>query len=569
MIASEKRVSLFGNNVDHQDVSFSSYLNENNTMVLKLTHPPQINLKKKVEDGEIGIFGAEKYFKGAMDDQLPRTPHSIKPTNYHPNNLQGKNEEPPKPQTGSATPSVRSEASWNSRSGLLANGGYNQQTRQSAKREKTSSVKSLFTSLGCNCNDKASIKIAENKVIVKEPVKPPTKVYTGGFNDNKVSIKREDCFAFPVLNSNTHHTVKTEIPKVEEEDITHVRTRRNSLEAFGSPILEKGKKSFSLEKKLTMLNWDGVTPRSENIDMRGEHNDAGTSAAGFSIMSDYEDTRTSKTLNMPTTKNVKANGDMDRAVKGTTGILSGCNSHKSVRVAGEHVMVSNGVLSAEKLRAVGITSRGIYEHGNSVFVVQNLNINTAQIVKAGNFPFGLLGHRAIYLIELMFIHSIIFLKNPNFLFFPLTISSNDPDFVFSSSQFYKSILDTLLALIISLNVSYSNRVFGIGIIFSEHQKARKQHDLKDLHLHYSCNRTGMKIFLKTCHVNQELIKHHTYYRLPNTNIPAIFIVTGCPEQVLSGSVDINVNARRQHARIQGLYLFICYSTKCVFSCTLI
>lgn len=424
MIASEKRVSIFGNNVDHKDVSFSSYLNENNTMVLKLTHPPQINLKKKVEDGEIGIFGAEKYFKGAMDEQLPRTPHSIKPTNYHPNNLQGKGEEPPKPQTRSATPSVRSEASWNSRSGLLPNGGHNQQTRQS-KREKTSSVKSLFSSLGCNCNDKASIKIAENKVIVKEPVKPPTKVYAGGFNDNKVSIKRDDCFAFPVLNSNTHPTVKTEIPKVEEEDITHVRTRRNSSEAFGSPILENGKKSFSLEKKLTMLNWDGVTPRSEKIDMIGEHNDAGSdassdlfelesfstngnnaflarqfsngrssnatlqngyapseasiawsvvteSAAGFSIISDYEDTRTSKTLNMPTTKNVKANGDMDRAVKGTTGILSGCNSHKSVRVAGEHVIVSNGEKTAVTVSTKPMSSlpRGHSPRASHQFYIQ-------------------------------------------------------------------------------------------------------------------------------------------------------------------------------------------------------
>lgn len=421
MIASEKRVSLFGNNVDHQDVSFSSYLNENNTMVLKLTHPPQINLKKKVEDGEIGIFGAEKYFKGAMDEQLPRTPHSIRATNYNTNNLQGKEEEPPKPRTGSATPSVRSEASsWNSRSGLLANGGYNQQTRQS-KREKTSSVKSLFASLGCNCNDNASIKIAENKVIVKEPVKPPTKVYGGGFSENKVSIQREDCFAFPVLNSNTHSMVKTEIPKVEEEDITPVRTRRNSLEAFGSPILEKGKKSFSLEKKLTMLNWDGVTPRSENIDM---HNDAGSdassdlfelesfstngnnaflarqvsngrssnatqtngyapseasiawsvvtaSAAGFSIISDYEDTRTSKTLNMPTTKNVKANGDMDRAVKGT-GILSGCNSHKSVRVAGEHVMVSNGEKTAVTVSTKPMSSlpRGHSPRASHQFYIQ-------------------------------------------------------------------------------------------------------------------------------------------------------------------------------------------------------
>lgn len=392
MIASDKRVTLYGNNVDIQDASFSSYLKEN-TMVVKFTHPPQINTKKKVEDGEIGIFGAEKYFKGAMDEQLPRTPHSIKPPIYHPKELQRKDEEPPKPKTGSKTPSVRSEASWNSRSGLLVNGCNPRIDR--SKNGKTSSIKSLLTSLGCNCNDKASIKIAENKVHVNEPMKPPTKV-AGGFIDNKMNMKKEDCFAFPVLN--TRPQLKNEVLEDKEGDITHVKTRRNSLELFGSPIMEKGKKSFSLERKLTMMNWDGVTPRSENIDIIGENNDAGSdtssdlfeiesfsttngnnsflarqvsngrssnatlpngyapseasiawsvvtaSVADFSIISDYEDMKMSKTHNMTTNRNVKASGasgDMERVIKGT-GILSGCTSHKSVRVAGEHVVVSSG-----------------------------------------------------------------------------------------------------------------------------------------------------------------------------------------------------------------------------------
>nr|XP_043623733.1 protein PHYTOCHROME KINASE SUBSTRATE 1-like [Erigeron canadensis] len=390
MIASDKRVSLFGNNVDHQDASFSSYLKENNTTVLKFTHPPHINTKKMVEDGEIGIFGAEKYFKGAMDEQISRTPNSIKSTNYHPKDSPKKDEAPPKPKTGSATPSVRSEASWNSRSGLLANGG-NQRIRGS-RREKSSSVKNLLVSLGCNCNDKASIKIVENKAPAKEPVKPPANL-AGGFNDNKLNIKKEDCFAFPVLN--TCPPMKNEVNEEKGGDIIHVQTRRNSLEVFGSPKLEKGKKSFSLERKLTMLNWDGVTPRAENIDIIGE-NDAASDAssdlfeiesfstngnnsfltrqvsngrssnatlpngyapseasiawsvvtasvAGYSIISDYEDTKTSKNHNMANSRNVKAGGGdhMERMIKGS-GILSGCNSHKSVRVAGEHVVVSGG-----------------------------------------------------------------------------------------------------------------------------------------------------------------------------------------------------------------------------------
>lgn len=374
MIASEKRVSLFGNNVDRIDASFSSYMNENPT-VLKLTLPS--NQKKKVEDGEIGIFGAEKYFKGAMDEQLPRTPHSINPPNHHPKSKIVKDdEEPTKPKTGSTTPSVRSESSWNSRTGLLVNNG-NRRIPKSQK-EKPTRVKSLLISLGCNCNDKGSVKIAEKKVLVKELSKPPAK-FTGGFTDDKMNTKKEDSFVFPVLNAFPPAKTSTP-PEVEEGDITHVKTRRNSSEAFGSPVLEKGKKSFSLERKLTMLNWDGVTPRAENI---GENNDAGSDASsdlfeiesfstngnnsflarqvsngrsssatlpngyapseasiawsvvtasvtGFSIISDYEDT---------TRTNSKTH--MERVIKGT-GILSGCTNHKSVRVAGERMVVSGG-----------------------------------------------------------------------------------------------------------------------------------------------------------------------------------------------------------------------------------
>ncbi|KAL8227544.1 hypothetical protein R6Q57_015128 [Mikania cordata] len=397
MIASEKRVSLFGNNVvDLHDASFSSYLNDNNkTMVLKLTHPSHINSKKKLEDGEIGIFGAEKYFKGVMDDQLSRTtPHSIK---HHPKDLQEADEEPSKPKTGSVTPSVRSEASWNSRSGLLANDG-SRTSHHSSKREKTNAVKSLLISLGCNCNDNKSVKITENKILVKEHAKPPVKA-SGGFIDEN---KKEDCFSFPVMN--TRPMIRNEVPQEDESDIVHVKTRRNSLEPFGSPVLEKGKKSFSLERKLTMLNWDGVTPRAENIDINiGDNNDAGSDAssdlfeiesfstngnnsflarqasngrssnatlpngyapseasiawsvvtasvAGFSIVSDYEDTKMPKNQHMTMFKNSRGGADTERMIKGT-GILSGCNSHKSVRVSGEHVVVGGGEKAAVMVNA--------------------------------------------------------------------------------------------------------------------------------------------------------------------------------------------------------------------------
>ncbi|KAK9050995.1 hypothetical protein SSX86_027620 [Deinandra increscens subsp. villosa] len=395
MITSEKRVSLSRNNVD-LDASFSDYLNENNPMVLKLTHPSHINSKKKVEDGEIGIFGAEKYFKGAMDEQVSRTPRSIKHTIYHPNELEERDvdQEPPRPKTGSVTPSVRSEASWNSRSGLLVSGG--SRTSHQSKREKTSSVKSLLISLGCNCNDNKSIKITENKVLVKEPsgktdnkilVKEPMKpsVKTN-FTDGLISgKKKEDCFSFPVMN--TRPTIKKEVSKDEASDIIHVKTRKNSLEGFGSPILEKGKKSFSLERKLTMLNWDGVTPKAENIDMNtGENNDAGSDASSdlFEIES-FSTTGNNSFLARQVSNGKSSNATLPNGyapseasiawsvvtasvtefsivsedskvsknhnmMKGS-GMLSGCNSHKSVRVSGEHVAVGGGEKAAVSVSA--------------------------------------------------------------------------------------------------------------------------------------------------------------------------------------------------------------------------
>ncbi|KAI3516430.1 hypothetical protein L1887_15345 [Cichorium endivia] len=383
MVASEERSRSFGQNTNLLNASFSSYATQER-FILKLSHP-QINAKKKVEDDELGIFGAEKYFTGAIDEDLRRTsdnkiPHCL------PNRPQEKHEKPcpaPKPKTPYATPSVRSESSWNSRRGLLVSNGND--------RRKRNGVKSLLASLGCNCTDKASVKITDNKVHVKGAVKEPSKaadlaqkpkslssrwadedVYGKKFEFDALNIKREDCFTFPVLHSSMPDGKHSELPEVEE---------RYSSAVFGSPA----KKSFSLERKLTMLNWDGVTPRAEIIDIsrNGGHNDTGSDASSdlFEIESfstnennlflarqalennearpsnvtGYAPSEASVDWSIVTasaadfstvddsrvTRTVKPKGDTER-VKGS-GILSGCKSHKAVRVSGdEHCMIGRG-----------------------------------------------------------------------------------------------------------------------------------------------------------------------------------------------------------------------------------
>ncbi|KAK1415916.1 hypothetical protein QVD17_31704 [Tagetes erecta] len=142
---------------------------------------------KAKHDDEIGVFGAEKYFKGVTDEDILRT--SYNGVHYHQNPTQV-HEKPCLLTKSKTVSSVRSESSWNSRRGLLVSNGSNQ--------SKKISFKSLLASLaGCSCNDKGSVKIAE----VKQPVKwgdfgtKKTKLLSSrSWADEDVNIRR------PVLN---------------------------------------------------------------------------------------------------------------------------------------------------------------------------------------------------------------------------------------------------------------------------------------------------------------------------------------------------------------------------------
>ncbi|XP_071690848.1 protein PHYTOCHROME KINASE SUBSTRATE 2-like [Rutidosis leptorrhynchoides] len=302
-----------------------SYSNEHTSeerFALKLT-------KKNVEDDEIGIFGAEKYFKGVIDEELIRTSKVV----HNRSNQPQEPCPPPKPKTPS---SVRSESSWNSRRGLLISNNNND-------RGKKTSVKSLLTSLGFNCNDKASVEINDKKVHVKEPMKQPvkggdlvqtTKALSSKRVDEDVQAKKfevdEMNFTFPVLNSS--------MMEVEQDR----------------------KKSFSLERKLNMLKWDGVTPKAENIDLsrNGGQNDTGSDASSdlFEIESfstnennmflahqamennGYAPSEVSVDWSVATASVADFSTADDlmtsRTVKGV-GMLLGCKSHKAVRVSGD------------------------------------------------------------------------------------------------------------------------------------------------------------------------------------------------------------------------------------------
>ncbi|KAK6931229.1 hypothetical protein RJ641_003022 [Dillenia turbinata] len=416
------------NNKNHLlDVSFSSYLNkseeafvfklgESSSKLNSINSTQQEHLystKQKTEDGEIGIFGAEKYFNGIIEEETPRIVNKSERTpRYKKEEEIGTEQVKPKVQPG--TPSVRSESSWNSQSALL------QAIVRNPSRNKASKVntrKSFLASLACNCacSDKKSVetcdhngevhsskRAAHDKAAAKESYKTslsptsPVKttnahmdswvkedLYCQKLDKLGIGIKREECFSFPVLNSGVAKVpVKLQPPQEEEEE----EQARNSIEVFGSPILEKRNKSTGIDKSLTMT-WDAI-PRAEelkipqtsigitNTDVESdassdlfeienlscstdpyltrqasdgmsssvtptcyEPSEASiqwsvvtASAADFSAMSDTDDQRSSITAIH--SRNSAAKVPTDREIQRVRpGILLGCKSYKAVRVA--------------------------------------------------------------------------------------------------------------------------------------------------------------------------------------------------------------------------------------------
>ncbi|KAK2975360.1 hypothetical protein RJ640_007857 [Escallonia rubra] len=398
-----------GNNL--RDASFSSYLSDaEKPFILKpvesgkipnslisSSHEHVYIARKKVEDGEIGVFGAEKYFKGTMDKENPRVADKDNENDQHEKD-EPVHMEPVKPKSQLGTPSVQSESSWHSQSALLQRVPRRQQYRRTSKVH----AKRLLATLGCNCycNDKNSVDIDENKsentfsrgttsavtrskAITKPPMKTAAwvkdEIHFKKFDELGHGLRKEDCFSFPVLKN---LAVKVQL----QED----GAARKSLDVFGSPISETGKKSLNDGRKLTTLSWDSITPRIKEVEIaaNGMYNDSESdassdlfeiesfsnnsnpflardssdgmsscvtprncyapseasiewsvvtaSAADFSAMSDSEEVRTAGSTTNPSgmVKNVRS-APAKEAHKRRPSILMGCKSHRALRVAGD------------------------------------------------------------------------------------------------------------------------------------------------------------------------------------------------------------------------------------------
>lgn len=202
-----------------RDVSFSSYLNSSEEAYIRTLaqsaqnlrvseHPQHDTRGKKAEDGEIDIFGAERYFNGGIEDQNSNGGVNASPRKYKQHQHQHQHQQYA-PLTKvikvqqPRTPSCHSESSWNSQSALLrrvqrapSRGSSNNSNSNSNNNNKALGRR-LF--LPCYCCDRNSIVIDEQTEIK---------------NSNKIRLHTDPNLFLPVSEALTRVTAFDTVEKI-------------------------------------------------------------------------------------------------------------------------------------------------------------------------------------------------------------------------------------------------------------------------------------------------------------------------------------------------------------------
>ncbi|CAN0896582.1 Protein PHYTOCHROME KINASE SUBSTRATE 2 [Linum grandiflorum] len=218
----------------NRDGSFSSYLDSSEeTFIRRLAESNALNIhhKKESEDeveveveGEIGVFSAEKYFNGRIDDvHISTTPRRVQEECKKENIIIASDAGEVKFKSG--TPSLKSESSWNSHSQLLK-----------GPFRKNSSRKGLFYGLTCRCycSGRDSIDVKEEAVgeisFRGNPNPDRASPEAACRNLHSLQKKKEACFSFPTTRG-------TVLSGIHEPNPTLMR---KSIDFFGFPVNLKG-----------------------------------------------------------------------------------------------------------------------------------------------------------------------------------------------------------------------------------------------------------------------------------------------------------------------------------------
>ncbi|KAF3648370.1 putative methyltransferase PMT2-like [Capsicum annuum] len=198
--------------------------------------------QSKSKDGEISIFGADKYFNMQLEYGAASSPAGVK---YRGRRLNEGTVDLPhlKNDSRSGTPSICSESSsWNSHNALLQNLPRNvYQTKQ----KKMTRMRFLPT-FSCQgpCLDKKAVYVNESM----------------GLRFSQPGSKHGGMSPFAL----TSGPCKSEVQQHWNDHNLSIEEQRKSLEVFGSGKMRKGDIAVNLERKLSMLTWDAI-PKAPNL----------------------------------------------------------------------------------------------------------------------------------------------------------------------------------------------------------------------------------------------------------------------------------------------------------------
>lgn len=194
----------------------------------------------KSKDGEISIFGADKYFNMQLDYGAV-SPAGVK---YRGRLNEGTVDLPHlKHNSQSGTPSICSESSsWNSQNVLLQN--LPRDVIYQTKQKKMTRMRFLPT-FSCQgpCLDKKAVFVNES-------------IGLGFSQPSKHGLRSP--FA---LSSGP---CGTEVQTHWNDHNLSIEDQRKSLDVFGSGKMDKGDIAVNLERKLSMLTWDAI-PKAQNL----------------------------------------------------------------------------------------------------------------------------------------------------------------------------------------------------------------------------------------------------------------------------------------------------------------